>query len=286
MRLLGGGAVREVDEVTTFRGGVLMGKVAGVLLDIQGTLLDATNRALPGAADAVAMLGSDGIRVRYVTNIDSVAPRTILGRLQAAGISAELDEVFSPVAALVRFLLQRPAASCHLVVPDELAVELAPWAAELGQQADYVVVGDMKDGFTYARMNDALRQLLGGAQLVSLNRGRYYLGPEGPLLDTGAFAAALEYGAATQAYVIGKPSTELLRLALEDMDVDARDAVMVGDDAVADVSGGHAVGTRTVLVRTGKYTDEALAAAPIRPDTILESVADLPAALQAMGSSA
>lgn len=263
-----------------------MPRIAGVLLDIQGTLLDATSRAIPGAADVVAELERDGVRVRYVTNIDSVAPRTILGRLRAAGIPAELDEVFSPVAALQGFLAREPVARCHLVVPEELAAELEPWAAAAGQQADYVVVGDMREGFTYSRLNGALRHLLGGARLVALNKGRYYLGPDGPLLDTGAFACALEFAASKQAYVIGKPSTELLRLALEDMNVDARDAAMVGDDAVADVGGGHSVGTRTVLVRTGKFTDEALAAAPVRPDVILESVADLPAALQTLEESA
>jgi len=263
-----------------------MRKVAGVLLDIQGTLLDATNRAIPGAADAVTRLRRDGIRVRYVTNIDSVSPRTILHRLQDAGIPSKLEEVFSPVSALVRFLSQQPSASCHLVVPDELAAELASWAAQPGQTAAFVVVGDMKDGFSYPKLNDALRQLLSGAHLVALNMGRYYLGPEGPLLDTGAFAAALEYGASTKAYVIGKPSTELLRLALQDMDVEAQSAVMVGDDAVADVGGGNSVGARTALVRTGKFTDEALAAAPVYPDAILESVADLPTALHAMEESA
>jgi len=259
-----------------------MSKVAGVLLDIQGTLLDATNRAIPGAADVVAELKRDGIRVRYVTNIDSVAPRTILGRLQAAGIPAKLEEVFSPVAALMGFLSRQSSASCHLVLTDELVAELECWEAKPGQQADYVVVGDMKDGFSYPRLNDALRQLLGGARLVALNKGRYYLGSEGPLLDTGAFAAALEYGASTQAYVIGKPSTELLRLALQDMDVAPQDAVMVGDDAAADVGGGHIVGTRTVLVRTGKFTDEGLAAASVYPDVILGSVADLPTAVRVM----
>ena len=253
--------------------------LAGVLLDIQGTLLDASNRAILGAPEAIASLERTGLHVRYVTNIDSVGPRTILARLQAAGIPARLDEVFTPLAALLGFLSHQPDAACHLLLPHELLADLAAYAAEPGQQADFVVLGDMKAGFTYERLNDALRQLQGGARLVALNKGRYYLGPEGSLLDTGAFASALEYGASTEAYVIGKPSTELLRLALEDMGVAPENAVMVGDDVAADVGGGHHVGARTALVRTGKFTMEALAAAPIQPDIILDSVADLPAAL-------
>jgi phospholysine phosphohistidine inorganic pyrophosphate phosphatase len=56
----------------------------------------------------------------------------------------------------------------------------------------------------------------------------------------------------------------------------------VGDDAAADVGGGHAVGAKTVLVRTGKFTPQALAAAAVQPDAILDSVADLPDALRVM----
>ena len=257
-----------------------MVELNGILLDIQGTLLDESNRAIPGAADAVARLKRAGLSVRYVTNIDSVGAATILGRLDAAGIPASLEEVFSPVAALAGFLKSQHAAACYFVLPPELGAEVSAFAVDAGGQADFVVVGDVKDGLTYARLNEALRHLLGGAQLIALNKGRYYRGPDGPLLDTGAFAAALEYAASTQAYVIGKPSAELLRLALRDMGVAPDQAVMVGDDATADIGGGRAVGTRTVLVRTGKFTPEALAAAPCEPDVILESVADLPDALE------
>ncbi|MBI5231860.1 MAG: TIGR01458 family HAD-type hydrolase [Coriobacteriales bacterium] len=257
---------------------------AGVLLDIQGTLLDASNRAIPGAVDAVATLKRSGVRIRYVTNIDSVGAPTILRRLTSAGIAAEIDEVFSPLVALVRFLDAQPSAACHFLLPDELASELAQYAVAEGERPDFVVVGDMRDGFAYDALNAALRHLLEGARLVALNKGRYYLAPDGPVLDTGAFAAALEHGANAEAYVIGKPSTELLRLALEDMSVAPAGAVMVGDDSVADVGGGHRVGAHTVLVRTGKFTDGALEAAPVKPDLVIDSVAGLPAALEVLGS--
>jgi HAD superfamily hydrolase (TIGR01458 family) len=259
--------------------------IAGVLLDIQGTLLDESNRAITGASQTVAILKGAGIAVRYVTNIDSVCATTILGRLSAVGIPAALDEVFSPAAALGSFLTAQPSSRCELLLPPDIASDFSDHAVQEGEQADFVVVGDLKEGFTYRRLNDALRQLLGGARLVALNKGRHYPGPDGPLLDTGAFASALEYAAATEAYVIGKPSSELLRLAVEDMGVAPRDAVMVGDDATGDVGGGSAVGAATVLVRTGKYTPDALSRAPVAPDLIIDSIADLPGALDALAAA-
>ena len=195
--------------------------------------------------------------------------------MAAAGIQSHDGEVFSPVAALRKFLDARTRRRCHLVVPEELLPDLARYKVGPGEQADFVVLGDCREGFTYARLNEALRQLMGGACLVALNKGRYYLAEDGPVLDTGAFATMLEYAASTTAYVVGKPSTELLRLALEDLGAEPAETIVVGDDATADVGAGHALGARTVLVRTGKFTPEALARAPVKPDLVIGSVAEL-----------
>jgi ribonucleotide monophosphatase NagD (HAD superfamily) len=54
---------------------------------------------------------------------------------------------------------------------------------------------------------------------------------------------------------------------------------MVGDDVEADIGGAKAAGLRGVLVRTGKYREETLAAADPQPDAVIDSIADLPAAL-------
>ena len=55
---------------------------------------------------------------------------------------------------------------------------------------------------------------------------------------------------------------------------------MVGDDIDADIGGGRAAGLRTVLVRTGKFREETLAAADAKPDVVLDSIADVPAFLR------
>jgi ribonucleotide monophosphatase NagD (HAD superfamily) len=51
---------------------------------------------------------------------------------------------------------------------------------------------------------------------------------------------------------------------------------MVGDDVVNDVLGAQAAGLRGVLVRTGKFREQDLAAASGAPDVELGSIAELP----------
>jgi ribonucleotide monophosphatase NagD (HAD superfamily) len=51
---------------------------------------------------------------------------------------------------------------------------------------------------------------------------------------------------------------------------------MVGDDVENDVLAAQAVGMTGILVRTGKFRDEALAGASGTPDHVIASIVDLP----------
>ena len=55
---------------------------------------------------------------------------------------------------------------------------------------------------------------------------------------------------------------------------------MVGDDVESDVAAARRLGLRGVLVRTGKFREDDLAAVDPKPNAVLDSVADLPAWIQ------
>jgi len=252
------------------------------LIDIQGTLLSPDGTPYPRAGEAVAAIRAIGLAVRFVTNVDSVTVEALVARLRAAGIDVSPAEVFSPVSAALSFLRRHGKPRCFLLLPDDIESDFSAFCSD-GPRIDYVVVGDCREGFTYDRLNGALRHLMNGAELVALQMGRYFRGPDGPVLDTGAFVSALEYASARRAYVIGKPSTELMRLAIADVGCDVYDAVMIGDDVGSDVAGAHAVGTRSVLVRTGKFTLAGLEQSEFKPELVVDSIADVPAALGDLG---
>ena len=252
--------------------------IRSVLLDIQGTLLGGDGAPIAGAGTAVSALRDAGLAVRFVTNIDSVPVSTILGRLTAAGIVAREAEIYSPVSAAKHFLARQERARCHLLLPPAIEHEFASFRSN-GDKADWVVVGDCRDGFTYERLNAAFQALRDGAEILALQKGRWFVSADGPSLDTGAFVSALEWGANRAAHVLGKPSTQLLRMALEDVGGDPYESVMVGDDICSDVPGAHSAGTRSVLVRTGKFSLTTLERSERKPDLVIDSIADLPSAL-------
>ncbi|MGB6906298.1 MAG: HAD hydrolase-like protein, partial [Methyloceanibacter sp.] len=89
----------------------------------------------------------------------------------------------------------------------------------------------------------------------ALARNRSFKDEDGELsLDAGAFVAALEYACQRKALVFGKPAPGFFNGALASIECDGKEAVMVGDDAEADVAGALTAGLGSaVLVRTGKY---------------------------------
>jgi len=69
-------------------------------------------------------------------------------------------------------------------------------------------------GFTYERLDRAFRHLVDGAELVALQKNRYWQQEDGLSLDAGPFVAALEYASCKVATVIGKPEKAFFEAAL------------------------------------------------------------------------
>jgi HAD superfamily hydrolase (TIGR01458 family) len=143
---------------------------------------------------------------------------------------------------------------------------------------DYVLVGDLGNGFTYERLNPAFRHLMGGAELLALQKNRYWRTDAGLALDAGPFVAALEFASGKNASVVGKPEQEFFRIALEDLGLRADEVAMVGDDVEADVVGAKRAGLVSIQVRTGKWQADAGEA-----DLVIDSVANLPGVVEQEG---
>jgi phospholysine phosphohistidine inorganic pyrophosphate phosphatase len=247
--------------------------VRALLIDLEGTVFQ-HGRLVPGAGEALAAIAARGIPHAFVTNTTS-RPRSVLVReLSAMGLSVPPERILTAPRAANAFLERRGLRRCHFLLRPEL-LEDFPNMEPADDSADAVVLGDLGDGMTFARLNGAFRLLLSGSELITLARNRYWRGEDGLVMDVGAFAAALEYASGRPATLVGKPSPEFYGAALGLLGAAPEATAVVGDDLDSDVAGARAIGMRGVLVRTGKFRSEDLEAAAHRPDAILDSIADL-----------
>jgi HAD superfamily hydrolase (TIGR01458 family) len=139
-----------------------------------------------------------------------------------------------------------------------------------------VIVGDLGEGWDYGVLNSAFRRLMDGAELIALQKNRYWETSDGLSLDAGPFVASLEYATGREAEVMGKPSPAFFELALSELGISADHAAMVGDDVEADVGGAMEAGLAGILVRTGKFREDLVSESGIEPTATVDSIADVP----------
>jgi HAD superfamily hydrolase (TIGR01458 family) len=257
---------------------------AAYLIDLDGTLY-AEGAAIPGAVDALGRLRAEGVPYRLVTNTTSRSRAMLVERLRGYGFAADPSELFTaPMAGaeLARSAGYRtavpfcPEAALGDLAGLELAAGTSGRPAPPGWRADVVIVGDLGSRWSYAIMQEAFEHLMAGAALVALSRDRYWLKDGRLALDAGPFVAGLEYATGQTAQVAGKPSARFFAAALAALGGPAAESVaMVGDDLWSDVAGAQGAGLQGWLVRTGKFRPESLSTGQIRPDRVLESVAQL-----------
>jgi phospholysine phosphohistidine inorganic pyrophosphate phosphatase len=181
-------------------------------------------------------------------------------------------EVFPPalaMAAIIKNKNLRPHLLVHPNCLPDLGVETS------ADDANCVILGDATDSFTYTNMNAAFRVLLNSGNLYALGKGKYYKEDGELTIDVGPYVAALEFATGREATVVGKPAKEFFHTALQDMGVEPSEAVMVGDDIVSDVGGAQAAGIQGVLVRTGKFTPADEKHATVKPDRIVDNLAQV-----------
>ena len=252
-------------------------KIEALLLDLSGVIY-IQDEAVPGAAEALAKLRTDGVPIRLVTNTTMRPRRSIIERLERLGIEADPAELLTPATLAKRHCAEAGFKSVSLVVLDELREDLEG-LGESGDGVDAVVLGDLGDRWNYQVLNRVFRQVSDGAELVALQKNRYWETAEGLSLDAGPFVAAIEYASGSEAVVVGKPAPAFFQLALSELGVEAERAAMVGDDVEADVGGAIEAGLAGVLVRTGKFREDLVRKSGIAPTATVDSIAEVPSLL-------
>jgi HAD superfamily hydrolase (TIGR01458 family) len=248
--------------------------VRALLFDLDGVLY-VEEEPIAGAVEAVERVRRAGLGLRFVTNTTAHSRDRTLDKLERFGFVLERHELVTPAALAVRRCRERGHRRVALVMNDEVKQDFAE-LEEAGAPVDAVIIGDLGSAFGYDVLNHAFRQVMDGAELVALQKNRYWLRSDGLSLDVGPFVAAIEYATRREAHVVGKPSPAFFTGVLGDLGVAPAATAMVGDDVETDVGGALGAGLAGILVQTGKYREQAVRASGIEPTVTVASVAEVP----------
>jgi len=278
------------------------------IFDMDGVLYRGA-QVMPYAREALDRLRRAKWEVFFATNNSTATRLDYLRLLHDLGLGGELDEIVTSGYATAHYLeRRRPKPKDVLVIgadglreeiravgigvrdadelpgfepPAEAAADgVDPGAMrrylvslDLPRACDTVVVG-LDLHLTYAKIAEAQRAILAGADFICSNRDRAYP-VEGRLLPgAGTIVAAIEVATGKKALCIGKPEPFLFEEAIRRAGKQDGRVVVVGDSTDYDMVAAHRVGAVGVLITTGLTEPDALekASGDAVPDRVIGSL--------------
>ena len=252
-----------------------MNSIKNYLTDMDGVILRGTT-LIPGAADFIRHLRTEGIPFLILTNNSLYTQRDLQMRLSYMGLDVPPEAIFTSALATAQFLHdQQPAGRAYAIGESGLTTALHDIGYILtDQEPEYVVLGETAS-YSFDRITRAIRLIAAGARFIATNPDVMGPGEGGIVPATGAVAALISAATGVQPYVIGKPNPLMMRTALRTLNAHSENTVMIGDRMDTDIVAGIESGLRTILVLTGVTNREHVERFPYRPTWIRESIADV-----------
>ena len=250
------------------------------IFDMDGTIYLGDD-LLPGAKRLIEGLRELGRPVRFLSNNPTKDPQLYLEKLGKLGIPTPIEEIANTVVTTVRWLkANHPDAVVFPISEEPLKKALAEAGIAMSEDPEKIdiVIASYDRTFEYRKLQIAFDAIWfhKRAFLITTNPDRYCPFPGGrgeP--DAATIVAAIEActGAKCQANM-GKPEATMLSAAIDGLDVDPANCMMVGDRLMTDI--GMAIKTNMVscLLLTGDSTlEEAEALDPAdQPTFVLDRI--------------
>jgi HAD superfamily hydrolase (TIGR01450 family) len=252
-----------------------LARVKAFLLDMDGTLsLD--DRLLPGARELVELLDRRGLQYLFVTNNSSHRAEDYRLRLDRLGIHVPRERVLTSGDATIDFLLRStPHRSAYVVGTPGLLEDFREAGMRLDEDAPDCVAIGYDSTLTYQKLEIACRHIFAGKPYYATHPDRTCITQRGLIPDIAAIIAACEaVTTIPPTRVLGKPSPEMVEVALRRLGSTIETTAIVGDQLDTDLTMAEQSGLTGVLVMTGETTPARLEAWPAarRPALIARGV--------------
>jgi NagD protein len=260
------------------------GGIRSWLMDMDGVLVH-EQQMIPGADRFLGLLRERELPFLVLTNNSLFTRRDLSARLRTSGLEVPENAIWTSALATARFLAdQRPGGSAFVIGEVGLTTALHAAGYTLTEQdPDYVVVGETRT-YSFSRITEAIRHIVGGARFIATNPDPSGPSPEGRLPATGSLAAMISTATEVSPYYVGKPNPLMMRTALNTINAHSETTAMIGDSMRTDIVSGLEAGLETILVLTGVTSADDVDRFTYRPSRIVESIADLIPELEAGGA--
>ncbi len=250
--------------------------IRALILDMDGVLWR-DSEPIGNLQNIFERLNRLGIQYVFATNNCMIPAAAHVDRLARFGVTVKADQIINSAMATGFMLHQRFPEGGPVYIVGEAGIRFH--LSEFGFYEDdtdplAVIVG-LDRQITYDKIKKAEMLVRQGKPFYGTNPDVTYPIPEGLAPGAGTIIAAVATAAETAPIFGGKPEPAMFQQALEKMGLSVSECMAVGDRIDTDLYGGQRSGVYTAMVLTGVSTREQIAALPLQPDLVTESLSCL-----------
>jgi len=249
--------------------------IQGFIIDLDGVIWRG-EQLLPGVHTFFNDLNLHHIPYVFATNNATTTPTKICRKAQTLGLEMQEAQIITSSQAAVNLLRQQLPEGASILVIGEEGIQEALMQArfqltESASRAQAVVVG-MDRKVTWDKMAEAAYAIANGAIFLGTNSDPSFPTERGLAPGNGAILHALKLTTGTNPLVVGKPDPYIFLQAFDRLGTQPDQTLVLGDRLTTDIQGGINAGAMTALLMTGVTSHEDLAASPIQPDFVFETL--------------
>ena len=250
------------------------------LFDIDGTIA-LGDSLLPGSAEFFREIKKRGGQFVFITNNSTKSIADYIKKFRQMGVSTDPRNFVTASTASASWLQQHAAGKIIYVLGTRsLILELEGHGIRVTTNPDdpdiSFVLAAYDSELTYQKLSDTCRILqTRPVTFLATNPDLVCPVPFGYVPDCGSICQMITNATGQVPRYIGKPSTDMVDMALRENPFSKEETLVVGDRLYTDIACGNAAGVETALVLTGeaRRTDTQIHTYP--PTYIFDSVKEL-----------
>lgn len=246
-----------------------------IIFDLDGTLYIG-DEGIDGASDVTSQLKSSGKQVSYVSNNSSKVKSEYVEKLASLAIETEDINIKLSTESVFAYLKSRNITKIYLISTPLVENWFIEEGFEIELACPDIIVLCFDSTISYKKLREASELMNKGVEAIASHPDYFCPTEKGPLPDVGAFKMLLESTTGRVFLeVFGKPNSNMLDyIAREDGSQDPN-TIIFGDRLHTDIMLAKNAGVKSCLVLTGESCLKSAFHSEIKPDFIIESIADL-----------
>ena len=255
---------KKIDELKCF------------VLDMDGTIY-LGQELFPFTPAFLDKVKETGREMYFFTNNSSKSQQAYIDKLDKMNIHIEPKQMMISSHVMIKYLQENyPGKSIYVVGTESLINEFKSFDMNLVEEDPEIVVLGFDTSLTYEKMEKACHAIRNGCLYFGINPDWNCPMEGGAFIpDCGSMAKMIEGSTGRWPDFFGKPSKHTLKYMIKESGYQPNEIAIVGDRLYTDIAVADGSEVTSIMVLTGEATLEDVAQSNIKPDIIVNSLADI-----------